>query len=602
MKLSRKLMMVSAAALMGISPVLSGTNMVQAATKKTTASSKKTNNGDKTVLGSNAYIYDKNGKRNTNYKYKGKVYKTIGKGSEISTFGTETIKGKLYFSIGNGNYIKAGNVATVNGKKYSASSKKSSSSSSKTSSNKTSSTKSVELTHNAYVYDKNGKRIKSAGTLKKGSTVEYTGTKKIDGKNYYNLGKGQYVKTSNAKKVDTKDDNTPTGTLTHNSYVYDKNGKRIKSVKTLKKGASVKYYGTKTIKNKDYYNLGNGQYIKAANLKPDVDDEVGDDKTIETTYIKLIKNALIYDENGQAVKPTQKLFKGVEYQAAGEGAKKINDVWFYQIGHNQYIKAVNAVVSSGPSLIPADEDPAKPTQDSDATAGTAIATWKESGSLYNEKGETISGTYFAKGHQARVSRLTYLWIKSENKAELFYQVASAKESFVKADQVDISGSTLVPDNTPEIAKDNATDVKANSYAPLKSAIDSAIKAKATDAYLLASPTAKSSFDKALKDAQDNYASTSGNTVYWAKKYMNALIAAQGQLNGKKVQVTDLNNLTSSEQEQIIQVAATANGVQTSAVKFSGSSNLEITSATGYVSTKPVTDYATATPQTAASIN
>lgn len=591
MKLSRKLMMVSAAALMGVSPMLTSASPAYAA--KSTKTTKKTT-GDKTVLAKNAYIYDKNGKRNTNYKYNGKTYKSISKGSTLYTYGTVTIKGKLYFDIGNGNYIKAANVGTVNGKKYSSS----------TSSKKTS-TKSVELTHNAYVYDKNGKRIKSAGTLKKGSTVEYTGTKTIKGKKYYNLGKGQYVKTANAKKVTTKTEDTSlTGTLNHNAYVYDKNGKRIKSAGTLKKGTTVKYIGTATIKNKDYYNLGKGQYIKAANVDPDVDDQVGDDKNVEVTYIKLIKNAYVYDENGKRVANSGTLFKGLEYQTVRDGAKKINDKWYYQIGYNQYIKAVNAVVSSGPALIPTDEDPAKPVDDSSAL-GVAIVTWKENGSLYNYKGETISGTYFTTGHQARVSKLTYLWIPSEKKAELFYQLASkvagVSEAYVKADMVS-SDTTLTPDNTPESAKDDVTEVKANSYTPLKNAIDAALKAKETDAYKLASPSLKEAFNTALKNAQDNYASESGNTVHYAKQYMNALTAAQGNLNGKKVQVTDLNNLTSTEQQEIIQSAATANGVETSAVKFSGNSNLEITSATGYVSTVPVTDYATATPQTAVSVN
>lgn len=595
MKLSRKLMMVSAAALLGVSPVLTSTSPVHAA--KSTKTTKKTNTGDKTVLAKNAYIYDKNGKRNTNYKYNGKTYKSIAKDSTIETYGTVTIKGKLYFDIGNGNYIKAANVGTVNGKKYSSSKKTSSATTTKTS------TKSVELTHNAYVYDKNGKRIKSAGTLKKGSTVEYTGTKTIKGKKYYNLGNGQYVKTTNAKKVETKtEDDSLTGTLNHNAYVYDKNGKRIKSVKTLKKGTTIKYIGTETIKNKDYYNLGNGQYVKAANVDPDIDDQTGDDKNVEVTYIKLIKNAYIYDENGERVANSGKLFKGLEYQTVRDGAKKINDKWYYQIGYNQYIKAVNAVVSSGPTLIPADEDPAKPTDTS--TESAAIVTWKTAGSLYNYKGETISGTYFSVGHQARVSKLTYLWIASENKAELFYQIASkvagVSEAYVKADMVS-SDTTLTPDNTQEEAKDDVTEVKPNSYTPLKNAIDAALKAKETDAYTLASPSVKADFDKALKNAQDNYEST-GSTVHFAKQYINALTAAQGQLNGKKVQVTDLNNLTSTEQQEIIQSAATANGVETSAVKFSGNSNLEITSASGYVSTKPVTDYATATPQTAASVN
>ena len=614
MKLSRKLMMVSAAALMGISPVVApavSSTVAQAATKKTTKSTAKTTkNGDETVLASNAYIYDKNGKRNTNYKYDGKVWKSIGKGSTIQTFGTTTIDGTVYFDIGNGNYIKAGNVATVNGKKYNASSKKTSIASKKTttikktdSDKKTTSkkdnTKLAELAKNAYVYDKNGKRIKSAGTLKKGSTVEYVSTVTIKGKKYLNLGKGQFIKTANVKVADT--DDTPTGILTHNAYVYDKNGKRIKSAKTLKKGATIKYIGTKTIKGKDYYNLGKGQFVKAANVKPDIDDQQGDNETVNSTYIKLIKNAYIYDKNGKRVSNTGLLFKGVEYQTVGEGAKKIDDVWYYQIGHNQFVKAVNAVVSSGDALIPANEDPAKPNADADATLGTAVATWKEASSLYNSKGIVKPNTYFEQGHQARVNKLLYIWVKSENKAELFYQVASASDSYVKASVVDVKDSVLAISNTEQEAKDLATPATAETKKGLVAAINAAEAVKKEAAYTLASPTAKQNFDKALQAAKDINESVNAD-MYEVNNNLNALITAQGQLNGKKVQVTDLNNLTTSEQDQIIQVVANAEGVPASSVKFSGNSNIEVTAATGYVSTKPVSDYATATPQTAASVN
>lgn len=613
MKLSRKLMMVSAAALMGISPVIApavSSNVAQAATKKATKKTV-TKSGDETKLGSNAYIYDKNGKRNTNYKYDGKVWKMIGKGSTIQTYGTTTIDGTVYFDIGDGNYIKAGNVATVNGKKYTSSTKASTTSKKTTTTKKTDSdkkatskkddSKSIELIRNAYVYDKNGKRIKSAGTLKKGSTVEYLSTVTIKNKKYLDLGKGQFIKVGNVNADDIIDDNTPTGTLTHNAYVYDKNGKRIKSAKTLKKGATIKYTGTKTIKGKDYYNLGKGQFVKAANVKPDVDDQQGDDENVKNTYVKLIKNAYIYDENGKRVANTGLLFKGLEYQTVGDGAKKINDVWYYQIGHNQFIKAVNAVVSSGDALIPADEDPAKPNADADATLGTTIATWKENASLYNSKGVVKPNTYFNQGHQARVNKLLYIWVKAENKAELFYQVASAKDSYVKADVVDVKDSTLAISNTQEEAKNLATPATTETKQGLVAAINAAEAVKKEAAYTLASPTAKQNFDKALQAAKDINESVNANMAE-VNTNLNALVTAQGQLNGRKVQVTDLNNLSASEQEQIIQVVANAEGVPTSSVKFSGNTNVEVTSATGYVSTKPVTDYATATPQTAASVN
>lgn len=149
MKLNHKLIMVSAAALMSVSPLVANTqNSVQAATttkssskttaKKTTTSTKKTtdskSNSKSTsskkaatkttakkstsskatskassndiTLARNAYVYDKNGKRITNYL----DTKYIGKGVTVKSMGTTKINGVLYYSLGNNAYIKAANV------------------------------------------------------------------------------------------------------------------------------------------------------------------------------------------------------------------------------------------------------------------------------------------------------------------------------------------------------------------------------------------------------------------------------------------------------------------------------------------------------------
>lgn len=55
--------------------------------------------------------------------------------------------------------------------------------------------------------------------------------------------------------------------LTHNAYVYNYKGKRIKGARTLKKGRSVKAYRTKTIHGKKYLYIGNHRYINLANIK-----------------------------------------------------------------------------------------------------------------------------------------------------------------------------------------------------------------------------------------------------------------------------------------------------------------------------------------------
>ncbi len=666
MKLSHKLTMLSTAALMGVTPVLGGVNtasVAQAATKSS-----------KIVLGSNAYVYLKDGTRNKNYKVGDTAYPVIGKGAKLNAYGLITIKGVSYYSIGDGNYIKASNVATVDGKKATtattSSTKKDTTKTDKktttkkdttnntttTSTNDDSEAKSIELSHNSYVYDKNGKRIKSAGTLKKGSKVSYVSLDTINSKKYYNLGKGQYIKAANAKATTPAKKNNKHVELSHNSYVYDKNGKRIKSAKTLKKGATfdytgtkdindveyydmgkgqyvkasngvivksveliknsyvydangkriksagtlkkgstIDYYGTKMINDQNYYDMGKGQYIKTTNAKETEDTE----PVKEDTYINLIKNAIIYNDNGDTYnEDSAPLLKGASYQALA--AKKINDKWYYSIGDGQWIKAVNAVVTSGPALIPKSEDPNADYTNSTTDPNQLIATWTTSSPVYNSKGEIKPNQEFGKGHQARVSELRYIWVKSENQAVLFYKLVSDKDGFVKADDVTISGKTLALANDPEQAKNDAVVATDSDKASLISAINSADAAEKTDAYKFATDAAKTNFKQAYEAAQNARTSKTA-TISVVKNALDNLTKAIANLDGKKVPVTDLNNLTQSEKDAIIKLAARVNNAAESAIQFTSNTQLAINTPDGY-QYLPVSDYATATPVATTPVN
>lgn len=80
---------------------------------------------------------------------------------------------------------------------------------------------------------------------------------------------------------------TKTKKLTHNAYVYNSKGKRIKKAKTLKKGTKVKVYGYKTIKGKKYAHIGKNKYVKAANFaKNDVPK-----LSVHDTIDQIAKNA-----------------------------------------------------------------------------------------------------------------------------------------------------------------------------------------------------------------------------------------------------------------------------------------------------------------------
>ncbi|MCO6549012.1 MAG: SLAP domain-containing protein, partial [Gilliamella sp.] len=158
-----------------------------------------------------------------------------------------------------------------------------------------------KLNHNSYVYNAHGKRTYYQGqkTLKMGATVN--GTNKIStikGSNYYPLTGGTYIKAANVGAINNQ---IQPGNLelNYNSYVYDKDGKRLtkfrgrKNNTHLLKGTPVKYSGTvektdrdskqyflldddnynqswlpyEKIGTKYYYNIGGGGYINAANIE-----------------------------------------------------------------------------------------------------------------------------------------------------------------------------------------------------------------------------------------------------------------------------------------------------------------------------------------------
>ena len=154
MKLNHKLIMVSAAALMSVSPLVANpSNSVQAAT--TTKSSSKT------------------------------TAKKIASTNKKSTSKTTTSTKKTTDSKSNSKSTSSKKAATKTTAKKSTSSK----TTSKASSND------ITLARNAYVYDKNGKRVKNyLGTsyIGKKITVKGLGTKTINGVKYYALQPNHY--------------------------------------------------------------------------------------------------------------------------------------------------------------------------------------------------------------------------------------------------------------------------------------------------------------------------------------------------------------------------------------------------------------------------
>ena len=569
MKLNHKLIMVSAAALMSVSPLVANTqNSVQAATttkssskttaKKTTTSTKKATDSksnskstsskttskassNNITLARNAYVYDKNGKRLDKYMGSAK-YTTIARGVTVKSNGTTKINGVLYYSLGNNAYIKATNV--VGGANASSSSKTTTSTTKKTTSTKKSTTSKTTST-------------------KKSTTSKTTSTKKTSTK-----------KDSDMDAIKVK--------LIHNAYVYDQNGKRIKKYngKTkLTKGTTVNSYGTDTINGKDYYqlNAAGTAFVKASNV----------DSTSSVT-ITMKKNAYIYDGNGDTEKKTVK--KGKKVKATE--ARYIGTKLYYKIGDDQFVKAANVGKVSS-KLDPVNEPDGSATVDDNSSYDTnlnaSIVTTTKVAPLYDIKGQADSTRSFGAGQKQQVSELRYIATSANSTPELFYKLSSGR-GYLKATDVIYSGKTLSPVNTREQALTEVTVATAADKAKLTPSINEANAIKNTDAYKLASSSAKSAYDKAITDATavNNNASA---TVAQVNEAIANITSAKAKLDGKKVTVANLSNLTPDEVSAIVKLVASVNNVPEGSVQFTNNNTTLAIVTNGYTQALNINDYA-----------
>lgn len=553
MKLSHKLIMVSAAALMSVSPLLNTTQNVNAATASTKKTTTKKTSSKKTTTKKSAST-----KKTTSTK-KSTSKKTTKKAA-----------------------------------------------SSKTTTSKKTTSNTIKLTHNAYVYDKNGKRLKTYmgsakyTTIAKGVTVNSNGTKTINGVLYYSLGGGAYIKaanvdgkvatssstkktsskntSSNKPSTDESEDSTSTK-LIHNAYVYDVNGKRIKKYEgksKLTKGTEIDTYGTVNIKGKKYYQLDEEgtAFVKAGNVD-------------RPTTITLKKNAYIYNGEGKTKKKLVKKGKTVKTTEA----RYIGTKLYYKIGDDQFVKAANVGKVKGEELDPINEPDGAATvevPDTEDVNSTKVIT-KGVVSLYDIKGQKYANRIFDAGVSQQVSELRYIATSVNSTPQLFYKLASGR-GYLKADEVTVDGKILNAVNTPEQAKADVTVATTADKAKLTQSINEAASAKASEIYKLSSSTAKTAYDKAITDGAivNNNASA---TIGQVNEAESAITSAKAKLNGAKIAVANLNSLTPDEVTAIVRAVANANNVPESAIQFSNNNTTLSIVTNGYTQSLNINDYA-----------
>ena len=259
----------------------------------------------------NAYLYDKNGERAN------KV--VLGAGSVITSYCTKEINGKHYYILvdrGNKNqvyYVAIGNVVPTSRK----------------------------LKHNAYVYNKHGKRIKKPGVLRKGNNIStYGSAVTIRGKKYFIIAQNRFVKAANIaiqktavtaittalvnEPVTEKQQPVVEKTIMHNSYLYDQNGKRANKLIILA-GSTVNTVNFQMINNKGYYMLDDGLFITAAN--------------IDAKKLKLKHNAYVYSQHG--IRISKKVLHKHKVVKTYGSAVRINNKKYYIIAKNKYVEQAN---------------------------------------------------------------------------------------------------------------------------------------------------------------------------------------------------------------------------------------------------------------------
>ena len=256
MKLSHKLVLVSAAVLMGVSPVVGMANSasVQAAP---IAHAKGVHN----TYGKNSRVKMTKTMKFVD-RYGKKTSKTATKGGRYTIWNVKNINGEVYYSIqtdlkywipaaateGTVTYKSGKTTYTLksNGKKVVTST--STAKSTKKAAKKT--TKKVVKKATKKTVKKSESKKDSKKTTTKKSSAKKT-TKKTTSKKSSKI---KVVKISMKKKA----------------YVYDNNGKRVKNylgTSYIGKDVTVKGLGTKTIKGTKYYALKpNHYYVKASDV------------------------------------------------------------------------------------------------------------------------------------------------------------------------------------------------------------------------------------------------------------------------------------------------------------------------------------------------
>jgi hypothetical protein len=338
--------------------------------------------------------------------------------------------------------------------------------------------------HTAVAYDKDGN---STGV--KYNAFSYarllSTPVKIDGTIYYKVAdKDQYLKATNIDGV--------TRRITHNTYIYRTSTRRTSYQNRWKlyKGQTITTYGgSYRFKNgKHYFRVGGPakQYVKSYNLGPVIranttmapnsnntssntttnkptdntttnnTQPVGNEETTVTVTASF--NVNIFDNQGNTVR--RNVPKGTKFVVDRLEVTPFADRFPTALGR----EGLYRIKGTDTWILAVDVTAAKklPLHDYDLEHNSYIK-FPQATDLYNASGSKINtnGDYIRKqSGQYKVDKLLYIWVPSENKAELFYHLVgkevasnnghiSFDDGYVKASDVQFMSNSkaITPSNT-----------------------------------------------------------------------------------------------------------------------------------------------------------
>lgn len=271
--------------------------------------------------------------------------------------------------------------------------------------------------------------------------------------------------TNSVVQADSQENNTEI-TLNHNTYLYNKNGVRVKNSKKLLKGEKVSVKGKvqKLSKNKKYYTIYNyqkywlpyilikgqayyttvkGKFIKVANV-----GKINNSELIATSgYVVTKKNTVFYNANGNATK--NKVKKGSKFKVTAllNLKPQVADMpGFYQVSKNKFLSSLDV---NKPRI-----DLQFLTKEAKENKTTYVNLLKNT---YIRQADGTIRSKVTVGYMPdswKVDNLKYIWVSTDNKAELFYHIVSSdpweqtRDGYISAEAVKVTaGPELTPSNT-----------------------------------------------------------------------------------------------------------------------------------------------------------